>query len=410
MSLAFLFFCELSLNIVRLGLPMRSSKISNFIFNKKIQGAFYQALTLAIVITGIYYIVQNTAENMLSLGLASGFHFLEVESQFDIQMTLIEYSPKSSYFDAFIVGLLNTLLVASIGIFFATIIGFSIGIMRLSSNWLVSKLAESYIEIIRNIPLLLQIFFWYFAVLRSLPKPKESVEFLDSIFLNNRGLHLPDPNFGDGSSIIFNLLWVTIIISIVIFIWSKRRQDRTGLTFPAFYVSTSLILGVFVISLIATGFPVTFEIPELKGFNFKGGLKLIPELVALTFALAMYTAAFIAEVVRAGILAVSKGQTEAARSVGLKESLVLRLIIIPQALRVIVPPLTNQFLNLTKNSSLAAAIAYPDLVLVFAGTALMQTGQAIEIIAMVMGVYLLLSLFTSIIMNLFNLSMKVGER
>lgn len=388
----------------------QKSKISNFLFNKNVQGVFYQVITLGLVILGIYYIVQNTAQNMVARGLASGFNFLEVESQFDIQMTLIEYSPTSTYFDAFIVGLLNTLLVAGIGILFATIIGFAFGIMRLSSNWLIAKIAESYIEIIRNIPLLLQIFFWYFAVLRALPKPKQSLEFMDSIFLNNRGLFMPDPNVGDGSSIIFNLFWITVIISISIFIWAKRRQNRTGKTFPAFYTSISLILGTFILSLAAFGFPITFEYPELKGFNFKGGMRLIPELVALTFALAMYTAAFIAEVVRAGIQSVSKGQTEAARSVGLKEGLVLRLVIIPQALRVIVPPLTNQYLNLTKNSSLAAAIAYPDLVLVFAGTALMQTGQAIEIIGMVMGVYLFLSLFTSIVMNLFNRYMKVGER
>jgi len=388
----------------------QSPKISNFIFNKNVQGVFYQAITLSLVILGIYYIVQNTAQNMVARGLASGFNFLGVESQFDIQMTLIEYSPTSTYFDAFIVGLLNTLLVAGIGILFATIIGFAFGIMRLSSNWLIAKIAESYIEIIRNIPLLLQIFFWYFAVLRALPKPKQSLEFMDSIFLNNRGLFMPDPNVGDGSSIIFNLFWITVIISISIFIWAKRRQNRTGKTFPAFYTSISLILGTLILSLAALGFPITFEYPELKGFNFKGGMRLIPELVALTFALAMYTAAFIAEVVRAGIQSVSKGQTEAARSVGLKEGLVLRLVVIPQALRVIVPPLTNQYLNLTKNSSLAAAIAYPDLVLVFAGTALMQTGQAIEIIGMVMGVYLFLSLFTSIVMNLFNRYMKVGER
>ncbi|MDC3154918.1 amino acid ABC transporter permease [Pelagibacteraceae bacterium] len=389
---------------------MNLSSFSKFIFNRNVQGTFYQAITLILVILAIFYIVQNTAENMVARGLASGFHFLGVESQFDIGMTLIDYSPTSSYFDAFIVGLLNTLLVAGIGIFFATIIGFAFGIMRLSSNWLVAKIAEAYIEIIRNIPLLLQIFFWYFAVLRALPKPKQSIEFMDSIFLNNRGLFVPDPNFSEGSSIVFNLFWLTIAISIFLFIWAKRRQNRTGLTFPAFYVSFAMIVGVFFTALAATGFPISFEIPELKGFNYRGGMRLIPELVALTFALSMYTAAFIAEVVRAGILAVSKGQTEAARSVGLKEGLVLRLIIIPQALRVIVPPLTNQFLNLTKNSSLAAAIAYPDLVLVFAGTALMQTGQAIEIIGMVMGVYLFLSLFTSIIMNLFNRIMKVGER
>ena len=388
----------------------QSPKITNLIFNKNVQGIFYQAITLILVILGIYYIVQNTAQNMVARGLASGFNFLGVESQFDIQMTLIEYSPTSTYFDAFIVGLLNTLLVAGIGILFATIIGFAFGIMRLSSNWLIAKIAESYIEIIRNIPLLLQIFFWYFAVLRALPKPKQSFEFMDSIFLNNRGLFVPDPNVGEGSSILFNLFWLSIIISIGIFVWAKNRQNKTGKTFPAFFTSMALILGTFTVTLAALGFPISFEYPELKGFNYKGGMKLIPELVALTFALAMYTAAFIAEVVRAGIQSVSKGQTEAARSVGLKEGLVLRLIIIPQALRVIVPPLTNQFLNLTKNSSLAAAIAYPDLVLVFAGTALMQTGQAIEIIGMVMGVYLFLSLFTSVVMNLFNRYMKVGER
>jgi general L-amino acid transport system permease protein len=387
------------------------SKIGSFIFNRSVQGIFYQLITLGLVALGIYYIVTNTARNMLERGLASGFHFLGVESQFDIGMTLIEYSPTSTYFDSFIVGLLNTLLVAGIGILFATIIGFTVGIMRLSSNWLIAKIAEAYVEILRNIPLLLQIFFWYFAVLRALPKPKQSLELYDSFFLNNRGLFIPDTVFGEGSSIIFYLLWLTIIISIGIFIWAKRRQNRTGERFPAFYVSTALILGTLLISLAATGFPVSFEYPELKGFNFKGGVKLIPELVALTFALAMYTASFIAEVVRGGIMAVSKGQTEAAKSVGLKQNLILRLIIIPQALRVIVPPLTNQYLNLTKNSSLAAAIAYPDLVLVFAGTALMQTGQAIEIIGMVMGVYLFLSLFTSLIMNLFNRFMKVdGER
>ncbi len=387
------------------------SKIGSFLFNRSVQGVFYQLITLGLVALGIYYIVTNTARNMLERGLASGFHFLGVESQFDIGMTLIEYSPTSTYFDSFIVGLLNTLLVAGVGILFATIIGFTVGIMRLSSNWLIAKIAEAYVEILRNIPLLLQIFFWYFAVLRALPKPKQSLELYDSFFLNNRGLFIPDTVFGEGSSIIFYLLWLTIIISIGIFIWAKRRQNRTGERFPAFYVSTALILGTFSISLAATGFPVSFEYPELKGFNFKGGVKLIPELVALTFALAMYTASFIAEVVRGGIMAVSKGQTEAAKSVGLKQNLILRLIIIPQALRVIVPPLTNQYLNLTKNSSLAAAIAYPDLVLVFAGTALMQTGQAIEIIGMVMGVYLFLSLFTSLIMNLFNRFMKVdGER
>jgi general L-amino acid transport system permease protein len=389
---------------------IKDSSINNLLFNRSVQGIFYQIVTLILVVLAVIYIVDNTAQNMLARGLASGFHFLEVESGFDIQMTLIEYSPTSTYFDSFIVGLLNTLLVAGLGIFFATIVGFTVGIARLSSNWLIAKLAEVYIEILRNIPLLLQIFFWYFAVLRALPKPKQSLELFDSFFLNNRGLMIPGPILGDGGNLIIYSFIAAIIISVGIAIWSRKRQDLTGQTFPIFYSSIGLIFIFVTASLLMTGFPVTFEYPELKGFNFKGGIKLIPELVALTFALAMYTAAFIAEVVRAGIQAVSKGQTEAARSIGLNNNQILRLIIIPQALRIIVPPLTNQFLNLTKNSSLAAAIAYPDLVLVFAGTALMQTGQAIEIIGMVMGVYLFLSLMTSVIMNLFNRVMKVADR
>ena len=384
--------------------------LSNFLFNRSVQGIFYQIVTLAFVILTVLYVVDNTASNMVARGLASGFHFLGVESQFDIGMTLIDYSPTSTYFDSFIVGLLNTLLVAGLGISIATIVGFAVGIARLSSNWLIARLAESYIEILRNIPLLLQIFFWYFAVLRALPKPKQSLEFADSFFLNNRGLFIPDPVFGESGTLILYSFIAAILISIGIAIWSKQRQNKTGQTFPVFYSSIGLLISFVFLSMLATGFPVTFDYPELKGFNFKGGIKLIPELVALTFALSMYTASFIAEVVRAGIQAVSLGQTEAARSLGLNPNQILRLVIIPQALRVIVPPLTNQYLNLTKNSSLAAAIAYPDLVLVFAGTALMQTGQAIEIIGMVMGVYLFLSLMTSIIMNLFNRFMRVAER
>ena len=386
--------------------------LSSILFNRSVQGIFYQIVTLALVILAVLYIVDNTASNMVARGLASGFHFLGVESQFDIQMTLIEYSPTSTYFDSFIVGLLNTLLVAGLGIFIATIFGFLIGILRLVPNWLISKLAETYIEILRNIPLLLQIFFWYFAVLRMLPRPKDDGGpfFFDLIVLNNRGLYLPDPVFGEGGVLILYSFIAAILISIGIAYWSRQRQNKTGQTFPVFYSSVGLIILFVFLSLLATGFPVTFDYPELKGFNYKGGIKLIPELVALTFALSMYTASFIAEVVRAGIQSVSIGQTEAAKSLGLTYGQILRLVIIPQALRVIVPPLTNQYLNLTKNSSLAAAIAYPDLVLVFAGTALMQTGQAIEIIFMVMGVYLILSILTSIIMNLFNRFMRVAER
>ena len=384
--------------------------LSSILFNRSVQGIFYQIVTLVLVILAVLYIVDNTASNMVSRGLASGFHFLGVESQFDIGMTLIDYSPTSTYFDSFIVGLLNTLLVAGLGISIATIVGFAVGIARLSSNWLIAKLAESYIEILRNIPLLLQIFFWYFAVLRALPKPKQSLELADSFFLNNRGLFIPDPVFGDGGILIFYSFIAAILISIGIAIWSKQRQNKTGQTFPVFYSSIGLLISFVFLSMLATGFPVTFDYPELKGFNFKGGIKLIPELVALTFALSMYTASFIAEVVRAGIQAVSLGQTEAARSLGLNPNQILRLVIIPQALRVIVPPLTNQYLNLTKNSSLAAAIAYPDLVLVFAGTAMMQTGRAIEIVAITMATYLTISLVISAFMNWYNKRIAIQEK
>ena len=384
--------------------------LSSILFNRSVQGIFYQIVTLALVILAVLYIVDNTASNMVARGLASGFHFLGVESQFDIGMTLIDYSPTSTYFDSFIVGLLNTLLVAGLGISIATIVGFAVGIARLSSNWLIAKLAEAYIEILRNIPLLLQIFFWYFAVLRALPKPKQSLEFADSFFLNNRGLFIPDPVFGESGTLILYSFIAAILISIGIAIWSKQRQNKTGQTFPVFYSSIGLLISFVFLSMLATGFPVTFDYPELKGFNFKGGIKLIPELVALTFALSMYTASFIAEVVRAGIQAVSLGQTEAARSLGLNPNQILRLVIIPQALRVIVPPLTNQYLNLTKNSSLAAAIAYPDLVLVFAGTAMMQTGRAIEIVGITMATYLTISLTISMFMNWYNKRIAIQEK
>lgn len=397
------FFSDIGKDIDRAGL-------SGLIYNRNFRSLFYQIITLVILSLAFYSIFVVTAENMDKRGLTSGFGFLGVEAQFDIQMTLIEYSPTSTYFMSFVVGLLNTLLVAGLGIFFATIMGFTVGILRLSSNWLIAKMAETYVEILRNIPLLLQIFFWYFAVLRALPAPKHSVEFFNLFFLNNRGLFMPSPIYEEGAIYILYSFVAAIIVSIGIFVWSRKRQNLTGLTFPSFYISLAIIILFLIISIFSTGVPISFDHPVLKGFNFRGGLTLIPELVALTFALSMYTAAFIAEVVRAGILAVSKGQTEAAKSIGLKPGQILRLVIIPQAMRVIVPPLTNQYLNLTKNSSLAAAIAYPDLVLVFAGTALMQTGQAIEIISMVMGVYLILSLVTSIIMNVFNRTMNIAER
>ncbi len=371
---------------------------------------FFQVLVLGGVVGLCAYLVNNTINNLERQGIASGFDFLGRTAGFSIGMTLIEYSEENTYFRAFVVSLLNTLLVSFIGIIFATVIGFIIGIARLSNNWLIAKLAMVYIEILRNIPLLLQIFFWYFGVLRTLPTVRNSLSFFDSVFINIKGLQVPWPIFEEGFSLIFWALVVTVIGVVFLARWSRKRQDETGRQFPVFLTSLGLLIGLPFLAAAAAGFPLSWEYPVLKGFNFKGGGEIPPEFVALTLALSVYTATFIAEIVRAGILAVSHGQTEAAYAVGLKRGPTLRLVIIPQALRVIIPPLTSQYLNLTKNSSLAAAIAYPDLVLVFAGTSLMQTGQAVEIMAITMGVYLTISLLIAALMNWYNKKMALVER
>jgi len=326
---------------------------------------------------------------MARQGIASGFGFLDSTAGIGISMSLIPYTEASSYGRAFLVGLLNTLLVSAISIAIATVIGFAVGLSRLSSNWLLARIAGAYVEILRNIPLLLQIFFWYFAVLRALPAPRQSLSPFGGVFLNNRGLYLPSPHMGP-ASVLLLLAALAAIVAVAIFL----RRGRTG---------AALTAGCG--ALAAAGVAVAladWAVPELRGFNFRGGVALLPELVALTVALSTYTAAFIAEVVRAGVQAVPRGQVEAARALGLSPGHVLRLVLVPQALRVIVPPLTNQYLNLTKNSSLAAAIAYPDLVSVFAGTVLNITGQAVEVIAITMAVYLAISLAIALAMNLYN--------
>ena len=371
---------------------------------------FVQFVAFVLVVFAGKYLFDNTIENMARQGIASGFGFLGTTSGFDVTSSLIEYDSSSSYGRAFWVGLLNTLLVSGVSIFFATVIGFTVGIARLSNNWLVAKIATIYIEVLRNIPLLLQIFFWYFAVLRPLPSPRESIEMFNSIFVNNRGLYLPSPNFEDGSMWILIAFIVAIVSVIFMSRWSKRRHDDEGKEFPLFSTSIAILIGLPLLALIGAGFPVTWDMPALQGFNFQGGMVVIPEFVALSIALSTYTAAFIAEVVRAGIQSVSTGQTEAASALGLKTGQVLRFVTIPQALRVIIPPLTNQYLNLAKNSSLAAAIAYPDLVLIFAGTVLMQTGQAVEIIFITMAMYLLMSLVISLFMNWYNKRIELVER
>lgn len=370
----------------------------------------FQALALGFVLYLGYSLVVNTMTNLERQGIASGFGFLSSNTGFSIAETLIPYNEDSSYFDAFLVGLANTIFVSIVGIILATLLGFTLGVARLSNNFLISRLAAVYVDTLRNIPLLLQIFFWYFAVLRPLPKPKQAVEFWDAVFLSNRGLVGPKPIWEDGAGLIGAAVIAALVGAVMIGRWARKRQAETGQPFPVWRAGFALLIVLPFLAAAVTGFPFTFEVPVLKGFNFRGGMTLTPEFAALVLALSTYTAAFIAEIVRSGIMAINKGQTEAAYALGLQPGITMRLVIIPQALRVIIPPLTSQYLNLTKNSSLAAAIAYPDLVAIFSGTALNQTGQAVEIMAMTLAVYLFLSLLISAGMNWYNERMALVER
>jgi len=382
--------------------------------NPKLSNFLPQAVTLFGIIFVIGFFTFNAQTNMDTRGIDFGFGFLKQESSFDIQFSLIDYDGSYSYARAYLVGLLNTLLVSIIGIFFATVLGVVIGISRLSSNYLISKLAGIYVEIFRNIPLLLQIFFWYFAALRALPLPKEAISFFDVSFLTIKGFFVPKLIWTNFSVLFYSL--VAAIVSIVfIYIYGKRKQESTGQRIPVFLISVGLLLILPLFATFLGRVGLDFEIPSLVQhsetiFNFKGGINIIPELMALALALSLYTATFIAECVRAGIMGVSKGQKEAAASIGLTPGQVLKLVVMPQALRIIIPPTTNQYLNLTKNSSLAAAIAYPDLVLVFAGTAMMQTGRAIEIVSITMLTYLSLSIAISIFMNWYNKKIAIKEK
>ncbi len=367
---------------------------------------------LAVIVGGLIYgAFINAADNLERAHIASGFGFWNNSAGFDISQTLIPYSANTSTFgQAFWVGLLNTLLVAALGVVLATILGFAIGIARLSRNWLVARLAGFYVELIRNIPLLLQLLFWYNAVLKALPELRGSIVLPTGGFLNNRGLFLPRPVFAPGFAAVGAALLVGIAAAIVLHIWARRRRERTGAPTPVGWWIAVLIVGLPLAALTLAGFPVAFELPQMSRFNVIGGLEILPEFAALLLALSIYTAAFIAEVVRAGILAVPSGQTEAAQALGLRSGTTLRLIVVPQAMRAIVPPLTNQYLNLTKNSSLAVAIGYPDLVQVFAGSVLNITGQAVEVIAITMAVYLTISLVTSLLMNLYGRMTAIAER
>jgi general L-amino acid transport system permease protein len=367
---------------------------------------------LVVVIAGLAYAAfVNAADNLEKAHISSGFRFWNNTAGFDISQSLIAYSPSTSTFGrAFWVGLLNTLLVASLGIVLATALGFTIGIARLSRNWLVARLAGGYVELIRNVPLLLQLLFWYNAVLKSLPDLRNGFLLPGGAVLNNRGLFLPRPEFGANFHYVAATLLFGIIASIALRFWARRRQNRTGEPPRIMPYAFGLIVVLPLLVFFAAGAPLSFGFPEMGRFNIIGGVEILPEFAALLVALTIYTAAFIAEVVRAGILAVAPGQTEAAQALGLRSGGILRLVVVPQAMRVIVPPLTSQYLNLTKNSSLAVAIGYPDLVQVFAGSVLNITGQAVEVIAITMAVYLFISLATSLLMNIYGRAVSIVER
>jgi general L-amino acid transport system permease protein len=386
----------------------RPQRVSLF-NDPKVRSRVAQAIFLLLVLWLGYEIIHNTSVNLARLNKNVSFGFLWSTAGFDIIQRPIEYTRDSTYFRAILVGFLNTLIVAGLGILFATIIGFLIGIMRLSSNWVIAKIATGYVELIRNIPLLLQIFFWYAAVLKPLPGPKESVNFFDLAFLSNRGLVTLKFIWGEGSGYIAIAFILGVVGAFVVRHWAKRRQERTGEQFHSFWAGLGLIVGLPLLAFLILGGPVTFEYPVFKGFNFVGGFTILPELIALVLALSIYTASFIAEIVRAGIMAVSHGQTEAAHSLGLRSQPTLRLVVIPQALRVIIPPLTSQYLNLTKNSSLAVAIAYPDLV-AMGGVVNNQSGRAVEVVLIWMFIYLSLSLVTSAFMNWYNARVRLVER
>ena len=381
------------------------------IYDPKVRSIAYQVILCAVIVFLAYSAVRNAADNLARAKIASGFGFWNQTAGFDISQTLIEYTAQAgTYGRAFWVGLLNTLLVAAIGIVLATVVGFLVGIARLSKNFLLSKLSSGYVELIRNVPLLLQLLFWYNAVLKALPDLRDSWTLPGSIFLNNRGFFAPSPVFQPGMEFVGGAFIVGIIGALGYRNWARKKQERTGAQSPVALVALGLIIGLPVIAFFLAGMPATLEFPEKGRFNIRGGMEILPELVALVIGLTFYTGAFIAEVVRAGIMAVSRGQTEAAGAVGLRTGQTLKLVVIPQAMRVIIPPLTSQYLNLTKNSTLAVFVGYPDLVQIFTGTVLNQTGQAVEVVMITMAVYLTISLVTSTVMNWYNSRIALVER
>ncbi|WP_323660393.1 amino acid ABC transporter permease [Pectobacterium versatile] len=378
--------------------------------NPAVRAWLYQIVVVIAVLAVAAYLLHNTVTNLAQRGITSGFDFLNKSAGFGIVQHLIDYQQGDTYARVFLVGLFNTLLVSALCIVFASILGFTVGLARLSDNWLLRKISNIYIEIFRNIPPLLQIFFWYFAVLRNLPGPRQSINAFDVAFLSNRGFYLPSPEMGPGAATFFLSLLIVSVVTWRVFRRNQRYHALTGQPRKTWPLTLGLLLVLCALSHLIFGPAFHWDMPELKGFNFRGGMVLIPELAALTVALSVYTSSFIAEIIRSGIQSVSHGQHEAARSLGLPNPVTLRKVILPQALRVIIPPLTSQYLNIVKNSSLAAAIGYPDMVSLFAGTVLNQTGQAIETIAITMSVYLIISLLISLLMNLYNRKIALVER
>ena len=389
--------------------PSEPLSFSALFYSAKLRGLLSQAVVLLLLGWGLYTIISNTQANLHRSNQNFGFDFLGQAAGFDVLSSLISYTSSSTYGRALLVGFWNTLLVAAIGIVLATTIGFIAGIMRLSKNAVVSGAAALYVDIVRSIPLLLQIFMWYALVLKPLPGPKQAYNFFNALFISNRGVIGPRPEFGEGAIWALVFLAAAIVASFFLLRFAKRKQELTGQRIPAGWISFGMIIAAPIIGLALAGWPLTWDIPALSGFNFSGGMTLIPEFLALLLALSVYTGTFITEIVRAGIQAVSKGQTEASQALGLNNATALRLVVIPQALRVIIPPLANQYLNLTKNSTLAIAIGFPDLVAT-GGTILNQSGKAVEIVMIWMVVYLSLSLITSAFMNWYNNRVKLVTR
>ncbi len=390
--------------------PGRDFRLSDIWTNERSRSLVIQIVALLVLILTLAWIVNNTVQNLENLGVETGYGFLEQPASYDINQRLVEYSSRSTHARAALVGFLNTVLVAVTGIIFATLLGFMVGVLRLSNNWLVSRLMTAYVEFTRNVPVLLHILLWYGIVLHVLPHPKEAIEPISGLFLSNRGFYLPRPVFEDFAWVIPASLVATLVGVYLFARHARRVQERTGKIYPVLSMSLAAIIAVPVVAYFAAGSPAHLDWPALKGFNYKGGIALKPEFFALWFALSIYTAAFIAEIVRGGIVAVSHGQTEAAFSLGIKPGWTMRLVVIPQALRVIVPPLISQYLNLTKNSSLAIAVGYMDLTATIGRISLNQTGRALECMSILLTIYLLISLMISAFMNWYNKRIRLVER